>query len=55
MFKQDFNKIYYMIHPNERIEIIKKIIDGEIISETFTGIKDNWWINKHNPNHMIYD
>jgi hypothetical protein len=53
MFKQDFDKIYYMIHPNERIEIIKKIIDGEIISETFTGIKYNWWINKHNPNNKI--
>jgi hypothetical protein len=36
-----------MINPNKRIEIIKKIMDCEIVSETITGKKDNWWINKH--------
>jgi len=53
MFRQDLNKIYYMINPSERIEIITKIIDGEMVSETFTGKKDNWWIDKHNPNNEI--
>ena len=53
MFRQDFNKIYYMINPSERIEIIKKIMDGEMVSETVTGKKDNWWIDKHNPNNEI--
>jgi hypothetical protein len=53
MFKQDFNKIYDMILPSERNEIIQKINAGEIVSETFTGKKDNWWIDKHNPNNDI--
>jgi hypothetical protein len=53
MFRQDFNKIYYMINPSERIKIIKKIIDSEMVSETFTGKKDKWWIDKHNPNNEI--
>ena len=53
MFKQDFNKIYYMVNPCERIKIIKKIMDYEIVSETITGKKDNWWKNKHNPNNKI--
>ena len=53
MFKQDFNKIYYMVNPCERIKIIKKIMDNEIVSETITGKKYNWWKNKHNPINKI--
>ena len=53
MFKQDFNKNYVMINQNERLEIIKKINNGEITSETNTGKKEGWWIYKHNPNNEI--
>ena len=53
MFKQDFNKNYVMINQNERLEIIKKINNGEITSETNTGKKEGWWIHKHNPNNEI--
>jgi len=53
MFRQDFNKIYYMISPSDRIEIIKKINNEEMISETITGKKERWWIDKHNPNNEI--
>ena len=42
-----------MIIPSERNEIIKRIICGEMVSETFTGKKKNWWINKHHPNNNI--
>lgn len=42
-----------MIHPIERIEIIQKINNGEMVSETVTGKKENWWIDKHNPNNEI--
>jgi hypothetical protein len=42
-----------MISPSERIEIIKKINNGEMISETITGKKQRWWIDKHNPNNEI--
>jgi hypothetical protein len=42
-----------MISPCERIEIIKKINNGEMISETITGKKQRWWIDKHNPNNEI--
>jgi hypothetical protein len=50
---QDFSKIYYMINPSDRIEIIKKINSEEMISETITGKKERWWIDKHNPNNEI--
>jgi hypothetical protein len=53
MPRQDFSKTYYMISPSERIEIIKKINNGEMISETITGKKQRWWIDKHNPNNEI--
>ena len=49
----DFNKTYNMINASERIVIIQKINDGEMVSETFTGKKESWWINKHNPNNEI--
>jgi hypothetical protein len=42
-----------MINPSERIEIIQKINTGEIVSETFTGKKEDWWADKHNPNKDI--
>lgn len=53
MFRQDFNKIYNMINPIERIQIIKKINNGEITSETVTGKKKRWWTDKHNPDNEI--
>jgi len=53
MFRQNFTKIYNMINPIERIEIIQKINNGEMVSETVTGKKENWWIDKHNPNNEI--
>lgn len=53
MFRQDFNKEYWMVNPIERIEIIKKINAGEMVSETSTGKKEGWWIDKHNPDNEI--
>jgi len=53
MFRQDFSKTYYMISPCDRIEIIKKITSEEMMSETITGNKERWWIDKHNPNNEI--
>ena len=53
MFRQDFSKIYSMISPSDRVEIMKKINNGEIMSETITGNKEHWWIDKHNPNNEI--
>lgn len=53
MFKQNFSKLYNMVYPDERIQIIHKINNGEMIFETFTGKKENWWNNKHNPNNEI--
>ena len=53
MFRQDFHKIYNMINPNDRIEIIKKINSEEMVSETIAGKKERWWIDKHNPNNEI--
>lgn len=53
MFRQDFNKEYGMVNPIERIEIIKRINSGEMVSETSTGKKEGWWIDKHNPDNEI--
>ncbi len=53
MIRQDFKKVYTMVEPNERNYIIQKINSGEIYSENFTGKKNLWWINKHNPNKEI--
>lgn len=53
MFRQDFNKEYVMVNPNERIEIITRINSGEIVSQTYTGKKECWWIDKHNPENKI--
>ena len=53
MFRQNFNKTYIMVNQTERLDIINKIDSGEIVSETFTGKKQCWWIDKHNPNNEI--
>lgn len=53
MFKQDFSKIYYMISPSERNDIIQKINSDDMVSETFTGKKEHWWKDKHHPNNDI--
>ena len=53
MFRQDFHKIYNMINPSDRIEIIRKINSEEMVSETIAGKKERWWIDKHNPNNEI--
>jgi hypothetical protein len=53
MFRQNFNKVYIMVNQTERLDIINKIDSGEIVSETCTGKKQCWWIDKHNPNNEI--
>lgn len=53
MFRQDFQKGYAMVSPSERLEIIQKINRGEMVSETATGIKENWWMQKHHPESEI--
>ncbi len=53
MFRQDFSKEYIMVNPCERIDIINKINKGEMVSETMSGKKESWWIEKHNPDNEI--
>lgn len=53
MFQQDFNKTYYMVNPTIRNNIIQKINNGEMVSETVRGKKENWWLVKHHPNKEI--
>lgn len=49
----DPNKIYNMVNPIIRNEIIEKINREEVVSETITGKKNRWWLVKHNPNNDI--
>ena len=53
MFRQDFHKTYIMINPSDRIKLIIKINNKEMISETITGQRENWWIGHHNPDNEI--
>jgi len=53
MFRQDFQKTYTMVNPNERLIIIEKINNGELESETIIGNKQDWWLKKHNPDNEI--
>jgi hypothetical protein len=53
MFRQDFQKTYEMVHPDERNEVIRKINAFEMVSETSTGKRQHWWIGKHNPTNEI--
>ena len=53
MFKQDFEKTYSMTSPANRAAIIKKIDNGELVSETVSGKKEEWWANKHHPESEI--
>jgi hypothetical protein len=53
MFRQNFNKTYTMILPSERLEIIRKINSGEIVSETIRGRREKWWMEKHHPKNEI--
>ena len=52
-FKHDFNKIYIMTRPDERFIIIQQINNQELKSETKTGIRQKWWLIKHNPDNEI--
>jgi len=53
MFKQDFQKTFTMVTPNERFIIIEKINNGELVSETISGSSQQWWLKKHNPDCEI--
>ena len=50
--KNYYERVYHMINPHERIEIVRKINSGEMISE-FTDGEENLWMNKYNPNNRI--
>lgn len=53
MFWQDFKKTYTMVSPANRDIIIQKINNHELVSETVTGQRDEWWTNKHHPDSEI--
>ena len=42
-----------MIIPDERNKIINKINNYELVSETITGQKYDWWRGYHNPSEEI--
>ena len=45
----DFNKIYTMVAPQERVDVINLIDSGELTSECVTGQRQKWWTKKHHP------
>ena len=47
--KQNFEAIYVMSSPEERVEIINRINNGSINTNVQTGIKAKWWSKKHHP------
>lgn len=53
MFQHDFQKTYIMTSLVERTNIIEKINNEELVSETITGKKQEWWLKKHNPDNNI--
>lgn len=50
---QQINRIYKMISPNERNNIINDINNLIITSECKTGQKQQWWTKKHHPSMQI--
>ena len=42
-----------MVSPKMRNDIINKINSREIYSQTLSGERDNWWLNKHHPEKEI--
>lgn len=48
---QDFNKVYEMVCPNDRLLIINQIKNREIVANT----KRDWWKEneKHDPKGII--
>ena len=53
MFTQDFQRSYNMTSSVDRKAIIQQINSGEFVSETVTGQKEHWWLNKHHPDSEI--
>jgi hypothetical protein len=53
MFRQNFQKTFIMVTPNERFNIIEKINNVELVSETIIGNNQDWWLKKHNPDSDI--
>jgi hypothetical protein len=49
--KQDPTRVYRMVSPDDRREIIRKIENGSMVSECKTGKR--WWITKHHPKQEI--
>jgi len=52
-FHQNFIDKHSMIGPNARNEISEKCNLKEMISETKTGQKQDWWSGKHQPDATI--
>ena len=50
MFRQDFQKTYTMVTPNDRFTIIEKINSGELVSII---ISKDLWLKRHNPDNEI--
>ena len=53
MSKQDFRRIYTMNKPIKRYEVIQKIYNEEIVSETIAGQTQKLWLIKHHPDNDI--
>jgi len=51
--RQKFNCVYQMVDPHKKNEIIHDINRGIINTNVKSGIKSNWWTNKHHPNKLI--
>lgn len=52
-FHHEWKKVYSMVNPSNRNEIIEKINRKELISQTITGKTLRWWLEKHHPNNDI--
>ena len=52
-FRQNFNKTYKMVTPEERNIISEKCNKQILKSECKSGLRSKWWYKKHNPNNEI--
>jgi hypothetical protein len=48
---QDSTRKYKMVNPEKRMDITRRIDNGEMVSECKTGKR--WWLSKHHPKREI--
>jgi hypothetical protein len=44
---------YTMVSPKTRNDVINKVNNREICSQTLSGEKNDWWMNKHHPEKEV--